>query len=43
MSDDEAQPESPPDASGERPPKRIRGTVIRMSREELEQRGFVIP
>ena len=40
---EQPQSQEQQDQERPRPPKRIRGAVIRKSRRELENRGLVIP
>ncbi len=43
MAEEQQQQPTPDGEEQTRPPKRIRGAIIRKSREDLEDRGLVIP
>ncbi len=42
MAEEQQQP-APAGEEETRPPKRIRGAILRKSREDLEDRGLIIP
>lgn len=43
MSDEQVPPAESQQGEAERPPRRIRGVMLRKSRQELADRGLTIP